>query len=54
MSLDVRSLANNPATLAECQSSSAHYRSREPCVLYASLVARRAQVVAAGLLRATR
>jgi hypothetical protein len=33
MSLDVRSLADNPSTLAQVPSSSARYRSREPCRL---------------------
>jgi hypothetical protein len=53
MSLDARSLADNPPTLAAVPTLLARYRSREPCVLYASLAARRAQVVAAGLQRAT-
>ena len=56
MSLDVRSLADNPSTVAEVPIflGPLPIARAVPAVLYASLAARRAQVVAAGLLRATR
>ena len=56
MSLDARSLADNPSTLAEVPIflGPLPIARAVPAVLDASLAAQRAQVVAAGLLRATR
>jgi hypothetical protein len=56
MSLDVRSLADNPSTLTEMPTflGPLPIARAVPAVLDASLAARRAQVVAAGHLRATR
>jgi hypothetical protein len=54
MSSDVRSLADNPATLTEVPISLGPLSTaREACVRSASLAVRRAQVVAAGDQRAT-
>jgi hypothetical protein len=55
MSLDVRSLADNPSTLAQVPIFLGPLPSREPCRLCSTRHwPHGAQVVAAGLLRATR